>query len=107
MTRSSGTRVTIFDVVEAERRRDPAPGYHVTADTGATFDVTGKIDDALIVRGARTQVIGRVVRTGERRHRGDQVRVRIEFARDLGDVVGTLAFDYESVGGRAPHALFK
>lgn len=105
MTRSSGTSVLASVVADAERR-NPHPDYYVTADTDATFAVTGRIDDALVVRGLRTNVIGRVVRTGDRVHRGGQVRVRIEFARDPGDVAGTLVFDHDAVGGRAPRVLF-
>jgi hypothetical protein len=86
-------------------------GYSATSDTDATYAVIGPVPgdaDRVYVRGHRHGNLALVTRTGRAdvRGRGRQVRVRIAFARDTGDVAGTLAFDAGEIGGVAPRVLF-
>jgi len=78
----------------------------VTGDTGASWEFLGPADDVTVYgRSRRTNLVVAVTRTGERVSNG-QVRVRIDFPRDTGDLAGTLAFDAGHIGGRAPRNLF-
>ena len=78
----------------------------VTGDTGASWEYLGPADERTVYgRSRRTGVVVAVTRTGERVNNG-QVRVRIDFPRDLGGVAGPLAFDAGHLGGGAPRALF-
>ena len=85
-------------------------GYSVTADAGQSYAVIGPAGpDVIYGVSRRTNLLVRVVRTGTAnvRGKGEQVRVRIEFARDTGDAAGTLAFEpILSGGGVAPRVLF-
>jgi len=81
--------------------------FYVEADTGASFSVVARVKDEIIVRGLKEDSpYGRVVRTGRRISPRGSVRVRVEFACDLGDAAGTLAFTGPVVGGIANFRLF-
>ncbi len=80
-------------------------GLWATTDGGGTFTVIATTEAGVIVRGYRTGTLARIVQTGQAVKHG-QVRVRFEFATDLGDVAGTLAFDGTRCGGVAPLVAF-
>jgi hypothetical protein len=92
------------DAVLATQTRDL--GAWVTGDRGGEWEVLGPIDDRRVFgRSRRTGMVIVAVKTGEKVTRG-QVRVRIDFPHDLGDVAGTLSFNESHTGGVAPARLF-
>lgn len=106
MTTHLATRDAVLDCSTAILN-----GYSATADLGHGYGVLGPVpgrDDAIYAIGRRHRNIVLVERTGVTlvRGKGPQVRVRITFARDTGDVAGTLAFDAGHTGGVAPRSLF-
>ena len=86
--------------------------YSATSDALGYYSVIGPVPgdtDSVYAVGTRGNNLVMVTRTGTVpvRNRGDQLRVRIMFARDLGDAAGTLGFRADdSVGGVAPRVLF-
>jgi hypothetical protein len=107
------TRTATRDEILATRTGSLAD-YSVTSDMVASYEVIGPVPgDAsrIYARGRRLQNLVMVTRTGfaNVKGRGDQIRVRIDFATDTGDAAGTLAFGGpggEHVGGVAPRVLF-
>lgn len=92
----------------------PEAHYYATSDQGGNFGVIAYTAAGVIVRSTRTGAYARIVRIGKAARDGlvlIQVRVRIEFARDIGDALGTLAFDEhdpDHMGiGVAPLAAFQ
>jgi hypothetical protein len=84
--------------------------YRVTSDMLAGYSPIGVRDDSSLWAISDTlKVLVLVERTGSVpvRGKGDQVRVRISFAEDMGDEAGTLRFDREHIGGVAPRVLFQ
>ena len=105
--------MTIFTATRDEVLHSQArkfEGLRVTSYQGTSYRVLGAASaSAVYVEAPVTRVLARVQRTGtvNVRGKGEQVRVRIEFATDTGDAAGTLAFDRSfSVKGVAPRALF-
>ena len=94
------TTVAAIFGVPADRRH-----LYATTDAGGIYEMVASTDAGVIVRGRRTGTLARIVQTG-RVARNGEVRVRFEFARDLGDLAGTLAFDADHCGGRAPLQVF-
>jgi hypothetical protein len=86
--------------------------YSATSDALGYYAVLGPVPgdpDSVYATGRRGNNLVMVTRTGtvHVRNRGAQLRVRIQFARDLGDAAGTLGFwACDSVGGVAPAVLF-
>ena len=82
---------TYYDVLHSERYT----GMFFTGDNGVLFEVLATADNPAnvgpLVRASRTRTLGRLVQTGTKITRG-QVRARLEFAVDTGDVEGTLEF---------------
>jgi hypothetical protein len=92
------------DTIRAARRYT---GRYATADTGAHLNVVATGTPAgPIVEAVHTGALARLVQTGRKIDRHGQVRVRIEFARDTGDLAGTLDFGGTKVGGRVPADVF-
>jgi hypothetical protein len=120
MTRTApltATHRATRDEVLASRTASLA-GYSVTSDTGASYAVLGPVagdPDRVYAQGRRHGNLVLVTRTGtvSVRGHGAQVRVRIDFATDTGDLAGTLAFGPNvsaeaacRTGGVAPRVLF-
>lgn len=84
-----------------------ARDWTVMGENDAHYRVVARVGGEVYARGARHNNLVRVVRTGRKVSRDNLVRVRIEFARDLGDAAGTLCFgDADHASGRADFRLF-
>lgn len=95
--------ITAGTIAKAETRT----GRYATSDKGGLFDVIAFLPQGAIVRGRRTGVLGLLRRTGHTVRRDGQTRVQIFFARDTGDVAGTLSFGESTTRGVAPADVFK
>jgi hypothetical protein len=81
--------------------------YAARLDTGPFLNLIGQAYPGAVYAAGRTGHLALVVQTGQAAVRaGDQVRVRVLFARDTGDAAGTLAFDQDPTPGIAPRAMF-
>lgn len=95
-------------VIAEAKHKHRFHGFYAASDSGASYQIVAEVEGELIVEGYRHKNLGRLVKTGNVVSREGLVRVRIEFATDLGDAEGTLSFgDGERVGGHANYRLFE
>lgn len=93
--------------IKAAKHQHSLSYYYVTGDNGAHYEILAVVDGQIFVESVRLGCLARVVQTGKRIDLGGQVRVRIEFAADLGDAEGTLSFgEGDHIGGKAQAYVF-
>lgn len=98
----------LASTIAGAKYRHPFHNYYVLGDNNASYQIVAQVEGQLFVESMRLDVLARVVQTGKALDRAGLVRVRIEFARDIGDAEGTLSFgDGEWIGGRANYRLFE
>jgi hypothetical protein len=110
MTANTVTTITRDDALIDDPSFSGLSRFLITSDAGAVFTPRARLDAdtfyAVGAYGASRGLVVRVTRSGSRVKR-NQLRVRIDFPRDTGDVAGTLAFgDAGHIGGWARAEFF-
>jgi hypothetical protein len=94
--------------IAAAKYQHPYRLFYVEGDNGAHYDIVAVVNGQVFVESLRIGSLARLVKTGEKISSTGRVRVRIEFATDLGDAQGTLSFgEGECIGGLAQALLFE
>jgi hypothetical protein len=94
--------------IAAAKYQHPYRLFYVEGDNGAHYDIVAVVNGQVFVESLRIGSLARIVKTGQKISTSGRVRVRIEFATDLGDTEGTLSFgDGEHIGGLAQSLLFE
>jgi hypothetical protein len=99
----------LASAIAEAKHKHPFHGYFAETDSGGTYHVVAVVEGQIIVEGQRGHALARLIKTGRAPHADGLIRVRIEFADDLGDAEGTLSFANGElhVGGYANYRLFE